>query len=145
MSTSTDDSPARQGSRLAVALPWLTGVGMIVSLFPLFPVAMAAPEWVFGNVPVFLLLLLFGVSAAQQAREGASTAVLAGAVLGGLVAVVVLMVSAAGFVLVTHDPWAWVVYAWTPGILWVAGSGGAVLGAAVGSLVRRRRARRASA
>src|SRR5689334_23027876 len=82
MATSSE-APSRPRSRLAVALPWLAGAGMIVALLPTLPLALVVPELVLANIPVFLLLILFGVSASRQAREGESTPVLVGAVLGG--------------------------------------------------------------
>jgi hypothetical protein len=144
MSTSTSDQGprSRQRGRLARALPWLVGLGMIVGLFPMAPLASRVPALVLEHLPVFLLLMLFGVSAAQQAREGDSTEILVGAVLGGLVAALIPMLWVAALALLAIGAWAWVFYVEMPPVLWLAGSGGAVLGAAIGWLVRRRRARR---
>lgn len=135
----TSDSRSRQRTRLAVALPWLAGGGMILALLPTLPLALVAPELVLGNVPVFLLLILFAVSASRQARQGESTPVLVGAVLGGLVAVVVPMLWVTAVWLATREPLIPVVYLSMAPVLWFAGSGGALAGAAVGWLVRRAR------
>ena len=135
-------SPSPRGTGLSRALPWLASLGMVLALLPLAPLATEAPALVFEHLPVFLLLMLFGVSAAQQAREGESTEILVGAVLGGLVAALIPMFWVAGLARFSIGAWAWVFYVEMPPILWLAGSGGAVAGAAIGWIVRRRRARR---
>jgi hypothetical protein len=114
---------------------------MIVGLFPMVPLAKALPALVLEHLPVFLLLLLLGVSASQQAREGEPPRVLVGAVLGGLVAAPIPMLWVTFVWLSTGDALAWVFYVSTPPILWVAGFVGAVLGAAVAWLIRGSRAR----
>ncbi|HET6984102.1 MAG TPA: hypothetical protein VFI53_18300 [Myxococcaceae bacterium] len=135
-------SPSPRGTGLARALPWLAGLGMVVGLLPMAPLATLAPALVFEHLPVFLLLMLLGVSAAQQAREGESTEILVGAVLGGLVAALIPMLWVAGLALFSIGAWAWVFYVQMPPILWLAGSGGATVGAAIGWIARRRRTRR---
>jgi hypothetical protein len=120
------------------ALPWVVGLGTVLALLPLAWVTWVAEvgtELVFGDMPVFLLVLALSLWARAQAREGqAPSRFLLGAILGAFLPCLTVMLGIGLFA--TQDPFALGLYMWTPPLLLALGFWGALAGMGLGWIVR---------